>query len=164
MRDLESKISKLDWIPKPLTFIYFHFQLGLINAIFLWKINHHDLVAYEFYFDQDIQQLTQSSTKGNYTADIISKHMEHYRDNLLVFILKTSMEKIHLELKEYSHKERNQKIVAYLNSLNECEITAILKKKFKGYRNYFHFAVLFNYVNIAKVFLKHDNDLVGNSF
>ena len=70
------------------------------------------------------------------------------------------MEKIHLELKEYSHNVRNQKIVEYLNSQNEDEIKAILKKEFKGYENYFHFAVLFNYVDIAEVFLKHDANLL----
>ena len=63
-----------------------------------------------------------------------------------------NMEKIHLELKDYSHKERNQKIVEYLN-LKESEIKMILTEEFKGYKNYFHFAVLFNYVNIAKVLI-----------
>ena len=73
------------------------------------------------------------------------------------------MEEKHLELKEYSHKDRNQKIVEYLNSLNKKEIRKILTEEFKGYKNYFHFAVLFNYVDIAKIFLKHDPDIVGDS-
>ena len=73
------------------------------------------------------------------------------------------MEKIHLELKEYSHNVRNQKIVEYLNSQNEDEIKAILKKEFKGYENYFHFAVRFNYVDIVEAFLKHDPDLMEDS-
>ena len=73
------------------------------------------------------------------------------------------MEKIHLELQSYSHKERNQKIVEYLNSLNTKEIRKILKKRFKGYKNYFHFAVMFNYVDIAEAFLKHDANLVKDS-
>ena len=73
------------------------------------------------------------------------------------------MEKIHLELKEYSHNVRNQKIVEYLNSRNEDEIKAILKEEFKGYKNYFRFAVLSNYVDIAEVFLKHDANLANDS-
>ena len=51
----------------------------------------------------------------------------------------------------------------YLNSLNNKEIKRILKKTFKGYRNYFHFAVLFNYVDVAEVFLKHNANLVTYS-
>ena len=73
------------------------------------------------------------------------------------------MEIIHLALKEYSHKERNEKIVKYLNSLNYFEISLILKKEFKGFRNYFYFAVFFNYVDIVEASLKHDADLAGHS-
>ena len=73
------------------------------------------------------------------------------------------MEEIHLKLQEYSHEERNKKILEYLNSLNNKEIKRILKKTFKGYRNYFHFAVLFNYVVVAEVFLKHNANLVTYS-
>ena len=69
-----------------------------------------------------------------------------------------NMEKIHLELKDYSHKERNQKIVEYLN-LKESEIKMILTEEFKGYKNYFHFAVLFNYIDIAKVLIANGADV-----
>ena len=63
------------------------------------------------------------------------------------------MEKLYCELKDYSNEAKNQRILAHLKSLSKLEMNAVLTKKFRNKKNYFHFAVQSNHVKIAKVLI-----------
>ena len=69
------------------------------------------------------------------------------------------MEKLYCELEDYSNEEKSQRSVADLKTLSKSEMEDVLTKKFRNKKNYFHFAVQSNNVEIAKVLIENGADV-----
>ena len=69
------------------------------------------------------------------------------------------MEKLYCELEDCSNEEKTRRIIAHLKSLSNYEMEDVLTKKFRNNKNYFHFAVLSNNVDIAKVLIANSADV-----
>ena len=63
------------------------------------------------------------------------------------------MEKLNCALEDYIHEEKRKRILDHLKSLTKSEMDEVLTKEFKGWKNYFHFAVQSNLVEIAEVLI-----------
>ena len=67
--------------------------------------------------------------------------------------LKKKMEKLHSEWEDCDNEEKGKSILAHLKSLSNSEMKIVLTKKFRNKKNYFHFVVQSNHVEIAKVLI-----------